>query len=225
MVADGAQLAHVDQRMLDAAGAQQFDDPVGDVALADAVQRDAHVRSRKTQARRIDLEPALPDLPDRAGDRLGGRTIGRGARLREVTGVESPQRLHRHVEGAAADFAVAPALGQHAHQVERRFVEHSVAIEARQRAVGPIEAHHLLEPPHLGEARRDQPVGRRRVGVVDLQRRVAAERRSRPDAQLRRRGARRQNRQQRQAAGGGGDGEEAAAGEAHGRSPEAEART
>ena len=44
-----------------------------------------------------------------------------------------------------------------------------------------------FETPHLRQARLDQPIRGRRVGVMNLQSRVAAERGSGPDAQKRRR--------------------------------------
>ncbi len=71
-----------------------------------------------------------------------------------------------------------------------------------------------FETPHLREARLDQPIRGRRVRVMNLQGRIAAERGSGPDAQ-KRRGAGGRERQQGQTAGGGGNGDEAAASDEH----------
>jgi hypothetical protein len=46
-----------------------------------------------------------------------------------------PDRLHRHVEGAAGALGVAMRLRQQSHEIERRIGEQAGAIEARQRRI------------------------------------------------------------------------------------------
>ena len=49
-----------------------------------------------------------------SGDPLGRRAAAVGPRRGEVIAVERPERLHRHVEGAAADGAEPPRLDKQA---------------------------------------------------------------------------------------------------------------
>ena len=220
-------LAHIDHGVLDSAGAQKVNDPVGDVSFPDAIQRDAHPRSRQTDTVGVHHHSILSDARDGGGDRLGGRTFGRSVRPRKMRRIEIPKRLHRHVEGARRQVAIAAAFGKHPDQIERRIFDKSIPIETRQRAVRTIQAHHLLQPLDFGQARRDQPIGGGRVGVVNLHRGVGAQRRARPDAKQGiccGRCACGREGKQRQSASSGRDGDEAPARGLHHCSPEFEAR-
>ena len=183
MSADRAGLAHVDEGVLHAAGAQQFDDAVGDVSLTDAVQSDAHSRPSEPEPLRVDLQSFVANPRDGFGDSVGRRAVRGGVGPGEMVGVEIPKRLHRHVESASAQRAVAASFGENAHKVERWVLELPVAVEATKSAVRPVKTHDCFQTPHLREARLDQPIGGRRVGVMNLQSRVAAERSPCPYAQ------------------------------------------
>ena len=77
------------------------------------------------------------EIDQRARD-VGGarRDVGRDVAARpEMRFVDAPQRLHRDVEGAAAQRAEALACSITATQLGRRPRQHAVAIEARDLAV------------------------------------------------------------------------------------------
>ena len=127
MSANRAGLAHVDEGVLYAAGAEQLDDPVRDVSLPDAVQSDAHSRPSEAEPLRIDLQRFVANPRDGFGDSVGRRAVRGGVGPREMPGVEIPKRLNRHVESASAQRAIAASFGENAHEVERRVLELPVA--------------------------------------------------------------------------------------------------
>ena len=92
----------------------------------------------------------------------------------EMASVQLPQRLHRHVERAPGQPVKARALGQHANQIQRRFAEPPIAVQADQGGVRIVEAENTLEAPDLLERAGDQPVGLRWVRVMNLQHRARA---------------------------------------------------
>jgi hypothetical protein len=89
MPADHPGLAHVDQRVLHAPGGEQLDDPVGNVSLPDAVQRDAHAWPGE-------FEPSPERLMTDAGDGFGDgprrRAVGGSGGLGEMSGLEIAER-------------------------------------------------------------------------------------------------------------------------------------
>src|SRR6185437_3469296 len=195
-----------------------------DVALADPVQRDAHSRSSEPKPFRIDLQRFVAHARDGFRDGVRWWAIGGSVGLGEMTGVEIPKRLHRHVKSAAAQGAVATRLGENAHEIKWRVLKHAVAVEPGETAVGPVKAHDMFQTSNLRQAGLDESIRGRRVGVMDLQCRITAERGSGPYSQKRRRAGWR-DRPQRQAASGGGNGDEASTRNSHQWSPDPAVRT
>jgi hypothetical protein len=83
--------------------AKDVDDPVGDIALRDAVERQPHPGvERHVVRRKIDGAPT--DEPEGALDRSRFGPFRRGGGIgEEVCGVEIPQGLDGRIEGAAAE--------------------------------------------------------------------------------------------------------------------------
>jgi len=87
--AEGAKLSQIDKHMAGTARAQNIRDPVGDVALGDAVQREAHARSEgNAPARHRDAPEA--GLRERRLDGGGGRPGARRGAVPEMRGIEFP---------------------------------------------------------------------------------------------------------------------------------------
>src|SRR6185503_9136903 len=137
VAADGAVFAEIDHGALEAFVAQQVGDDVRDVALGDAVQRDGHAGAREADRLRAVVDP--PEIHQRLCNIARARRDVRldlGPRP-EVRLVESPQRLHRNVERAAAQHTEALALLDQGAQLGRRLRQPPRAVEARDFAVGP----------------------------------------------------------------------------------------
>ena len=79
--------------------------------------------------------------------------------------VEPPQRLHRNIEGTAAQRRQALALVNERAQLGRRPCEPSGRIETRDFAVRPIEAEDALVALDLLAHLADRALREGRVGV------------------------------------------------------------
>ena len=186
-------------------------DAIGDVALGDAVEGDRHAWPGEADLGRLELDGAVVHQRLRSGVLTLAWSARIGAGPREVRGVEAPERLHCDVEGALRPLRVGARLRQQRNQLQRRRREVAVPVEARDRALGPVEAEHVLQPVDLFDAARDQAARSGGVGIVkdDLCR--SAECNAGPAVQMRCLGAG-PDRREGQAGGGGRDGDEAAPG-------------
>jgi hypothetical protein len=84
--------------------------------------------------------------------------------------------LDRDVEGVGGESVNLLRRAEDLEQIERRVVENAGAIEPAQSRIPVVQAEYALEPPHLGERALAQQVRRGRVGVMDLQRGIGAQR-------------------------------------------------
>ena len=207
-MAEGADLADVEEDVAHAGVLQERRHAVGDVALRDAVQRDRHSGPGEADRRR----PGLDGAPVHQRPRLGESALGRPARiraaLREVRRVGAPERLHGGVEGALRPFGEVTGLGQQGDEFQRGRREAAVAVEAGERARRPVEAEHVLQPVDLGDAARDQAARAGGVGAVQDDLGRSAQRDAGPAVQRRRLRARAGSRE-REAGRRRGDGDEA----------------
>ena len=137
MTAERADLADVEQDVAHAGVLQQRRHAVGDVALRDAVERDRHAGPREADFRRLDLHGAVVHQRPRLRDLGLGRPARSGARLREVGGVEAPERLHGGVEGALRPLGEDAGLRQQGDEVQGGRRDAAVAVEAGERAQRP----------------------------------------------------------------------------------------
>ena len=103
-----------------------------------------------------------------------------------MRGIEAPERLHGHVEGALRSLRVGAGLRQQRDQFERWRRKPPVSVEPADRALGPVQAEHVFQPVDLGDAARDQLTRPGTVRVVqdDLGRR--SQRDAGPAVQVRR---------------------------------------
>ena len=160
-----ANLAEVHEHVVEALVAQQIRDPVGDIALGDAVQRDAHARMGEPDPPGGDGHVAVVDEPPHP---LDGSTIGASAcrdRAREVGGVEGPERLHGGVEGAARHLAEGAGEGEQVHEIRGRVLDDAVAVQLGDRRSPAIEAEDVFESAHLRHA---TPEDAARVGGITV---------------------------------------------------------
>ena len=90
-----------------------------------------------------------------------------------MRGIEAPERLDGHVEGALRPLRKQTSVSQQLKEFERRRRKPPVPVEPADRALGPVQAEHVLQPVDLGDAARDQPARAGTVRVVqdDLGRR------------------------------------------------------
>ena len=208
MAAEGTHLADVQQDVAHAGILQQGRDAIGNIALGDAVQRDGHARTREADLGRLDLDGAVVHQSLRPSEVGCGGPLRTGARTREVRGMEAPERLHGDVEGALRPLRIGAGLGQQRDEFERRRREATVPIEAGERALGPVEAEHVLQPVDLGDAAVDEAAGAGGVRIVQDDLGGGAQRDAGPAVQIHRlrAGARRHEREARR---GRGDSDEA----------------
>ena len=103
-----------------------------------------------------------------------------------MRGVNVPQRLHRDVEGATAQFREALTFRKQRQQIMGWARETSVAIEACDLAVAAVQAELLLQPFDFGDALGDRALGGPTVRVVNQDVGGGAKRRSPPSMQTRR---------------------------------------
>ena len=186
MAAERPDFADVEEDVTHARVLQQGGHTVGDVALGDAVERDRHARPREADFRRRDLDGPVIHQRLRLREVVCGRPPRVGAGTGEVRGVEAPERLHGHVEGALRPLRIGARLRQQRHQFQRRRRKAALPVEAGDRALRPVEAEHVLKPVDLGDAARDQPprAGSVRIVQDDLGR--SPQRDARPPVQMRR---------------------------------------
>src|SRR6516165_370801 len=102
-----------------------------------------------------------------------------------MRGVNAPQRLHRDVEGAAAQFREALTFRKQRQQIMGWARETSVAIEACDLAVAAIQAELSLQPFDFGDALGDRALGGAAVRIVEQNVGGGAKRRSPPSMQTR----------------------------------------
>ena len=193
-------LADVHQRVRHPRAEQPLGDAIGQVALRDAVQRDAHAGLPVLDSGGLDRHPfetdapecALPRLATRAGRHGRVRRIARGSavpatvsddRFRpcgELPGVELPQRLNCGIEYAAGQAVQATAQRQQLHEIERRRVDASLPVESAERRVGAVQAEYRVETAELRFPSPAQACATARVPAVERDIRSHAERGSPP---------------------------------------------
>src|SRR4051812_12777277 len=89
--------------------------------------------------------------------------------------VEAPQRLDRNVKSAAAQGTEALAVLDEFAQFARRLGDPAGFVEARDFAVGPVEAEDAVEAIDFTAYARDRALRERGVGVPECQFRECAE--------------------------------------------------
>src|SRR6266446_5105544 len=162
---DGAKLAEIDHGAFEAFIAQQISDGVGDKSLRKAVEGDGHAGARKGDMRVADVDIAEIDEPscDIAGAR---RDVLLDVAVRpEMRLIEPPQRLHRDVEGAVAQYAEAAAFLHKGAQLARRLMQRAGPIETRDFAVLAVEAENALITRDLAADPQDGALRQRGIGV------------------------------------------------------------
>ena len=100
MSAKGSDLTEIRQYAVASARPQDCRDAIGDEALGNAVERDRHAGLREGDPIRIDPQSVIPDQGKGAFDSSSVGSIGRRVNLREMVGIEQPQRLNGDVESA-----------------------------------------------------------------------------------------------------------------------------
>ena len=91
-----------------------------------------------------------------SGERRLARAGRIGGRVGEVLSVESPERLHGDVEGTVRHCGDPYGEGQQLDQLERWVHEPALAVQQRQRRIGPVQAEDPLEPCDLRAAGEDR---------------------------------------------------------------------
>ncbi len=179
MTAERADLTapHIREKPTDAMVAQHLRDPVGDIALGDAVEGQSHSGFGQADAPGIDIDTPPIDKRERPVDRRPFGPVRRGrGRAEEMGGIDIPERLHRDVEGAFAQRGEALALRQQRQQILGRRREPALPVEARDLAVAAVEAEDPLEPLDLGGALADEPIGGGTIPIIEQNARRRAER-------------------------------------------------
>src|SRR5690625_7866744 len=135
MLSGSAQLAEVEQHVLQAAIAKKCRDPVGNEALSDAGQGHAHAAAAEADGLAGQLDRAVVDETARRLDpgRWGAGQVG-GMSL-EVLAIDFEQRLDARVESATAQAREPECKGEQLHQLERRFLEHPLQVKAQKRRI------------------------------------------------------------------------------------------
>ena len=115
--AKGSDLTEIRQYAVASARPQDCRDAIGDEALGNAIERDRHAGLREGDPIRIDLQSVIPDQGKGALDSGSVGSIGRRVNLREMVGIEQPQRLNGDVESAVGKAAKPDAFAQQHHQI------------------------------------------------------------------------------------------------------------
>ena len=143
-----ADLAGVDQGMLDSVVAQDGQNSVGRQPLRDAVESDAHSRPRQPNA----LGRYLHVLPaDEAAGPLDIRLLRQRRPLVRLE-IHVPKRLDGCVEGPAGTMGHLRRISQGRHQKLVGIFQHAPAIEPNELALGAVEAHHSLDAIQFRES-------------------------------------------------------------------------
>src|SRR5262245_9374838 len=198
---EGAELAEIDDRALEAFVTQEVGNGISDIALRQAVERNRHASAGEADRGRAGLDAAEVDERLRHVTRARGDIhLHIGARP-EMRLVELPQRLHRDVEGTSAERTDALALLDQRAQLGRGSLEPSTVIEARDLAVRPIEAEDALVALDLQAHLADRALCEGRVGVPQGELRDGTEHLALPAVQLALRRARAHRRDHQRHAG------------------------
>src|SRR5262245_29167015 len=125
----GTEFTQVDDGRFESFMAEQIGDRVGDEALRDAVERDAHAGTREGDAGGARFDVA--EVHQLVGEFCGAaRKVVDNIRAGpEVRFVEPPERLHRDVEGAFACPAEALALFDEGAEFAGWFIQRASGVE------------------------------------------------------------------------------------------------
>ena len=164
-----ADFAHIDQCAPDAVFPQQLDDFVGDIALCDAVERQAHAFFGKRNGPVVETDIIKPDQTQCF---LNLALRRRGFRIRmaaEIAGIHVPQRLDSRIERAFGHLMDVAAQAQQGQHIGGRIVQTAFTVQLANQAVVPIETEYFFQTRHFCQHFADQQFGGFPVSMVQTQ--------------------------------------------------------
>src|SRR5580704_17784476 len=169
VAAQDSEFAEIHHSRFEAFVAQHVGDSVGDIALSDAVEGYGHAFARERDARSAGLDAAKIDQLARDVPGAGHDVLDDAHVRPEMSLIESPKRLHRYVECAAAHDAKALALLDERAQFRRGSPQYACGVEARDFAVQPVQAEYPLKARDLALYFQDSAARECRIGVDQRQ--------------------------------------------------------